>query len=193
MKRFLPVLALAILALASVNCIGGKDNAAAPSAAPSAAPAAAPATPAVAQPVKVSLRWDKPVDMDLEIWNAAGQNLIHRAFPGEEGWKAENCGADVKDGTQGEEFFLFKKTQNEDFSSGEFVVSVYFAAREENSTIDAANATVTITKADGTTESISRMVRWTPGEDQWHAVKINATTGAIVERIDRMIKLQQNE
>lgn len=158
-----------------------------------AAPAAAPTTPAApatapAAPVKVSLTWDKPVDMDLEIWKADGSQLIHRAFAGEN-WSATNCGADVSTGGEAE-FFNFVKVGEEDFSKGEYVVSIFFAGRTDPS-INEALATVTVTKADGTSEVRTRKVQWQEGQDQWHGFRIDAATGRIVEDLDKFVAITQ--
>ncbi len=160
----------------------GTIPAAEPGSEPSSTPSAS--TPATAGTVRVELSWNKPVDMDLEIWDAAGENLKKRSF--------NLCGEDVTDGTTGNtEFFDFKSFDSgDDFSSGRYVVSIYFAARSDDS-IEAAEATVTITKADGSTVVRKKVVNYEPGKDQWHAFKINAATGEI-EDIDRFIRVTTN-
>lgn len=187
MKKWQALLALTILAFATINCIPKGDQ---PAGSAPAAPAAS--APAAASPTKVTLRWDQPVDMDLEIWNASGQNLIHRAFAGEN-WTAPNCGTDVTDGTKGEEFFIFKSAGSEDFATGEYVVSIYFAQRPEGSNVTSARATVVVTKADGSTVERSRNVQWEEGQDQWHAFRIDAKTGNILEDIDKFIKIETTQ
>jgi hypothetical protein len=177
MYRSLSLLALALCIAFSFTACGKT----APGAAPSA-PAAAPANP-----VKVSLSWDKPVDMDLEIWTADGTRLINRAFPGEN-WPATNCGQDVKTGGT-PEYFTFVKVGETDFSKGEYVVSIYFAGRDDAS-ISEALATVTVTKADGSTEVRTRKIQWEQGQDQWHGFKIDAATGRIIEDLDKFITIQ---
>lgn len=141
----------------------------------------ASSTPATAGVVKIVLSWDQAVDMDLEIWNASGENLLKRAF--------NLCGEDVKDGN-GTEWFEFKDYGNDHFSTGRYIVSLYFANRPEGSTVSQATATLTITKADGTTETRQKTISWEPGRDQWHAFSIDAATGNIRNK-DQFIRVQQ--
>ncbi len=174
------VAALAILAVAALACGLGKNE---PASTPAAGNAPAASAPAAAAPVKVTLTWDKPVDMDLEIWDAKGENLVARSFV--------HCGTDVTDGTAGNEFFEFRQFGADNFSSGKFVVSVYFAARQDES-IDRARATLTIKKADGSTETRERTVDYETGKDQWHAFAIDAANGGITD-IDQFIQIQTSE
>lgn len=137
-----------------------------------------------AQPLRIELTWDEEVDMDLEIWDAAGENLLERSF--------NLCGEDVKVGSDGREWFEFKKYSDEDdYASGNYIVSLYFADRPEGSTVEQARATLTVTKTDGTTVTRTKVIDWEPGRDQWHAFSINARTGAIVDK-DRFIRVQSN-
>lgn len=141
--------------------------------------------PAVeATPVRVELTWNEEVDMDLEIWDESGENLLDRSF--------NLCGEDIKVGSGGREWFEFKKFSDEDdYASGTYIVSLYFANRPEGSTVDRASATLTVTKPDGTTVTRTKIIDWEPGRDQWHAFSLNARTGAIVDK-DRFIRVQQN-
>lgn len=164
----------------------------APTGAPTA-PTAAPTSPAGAQPVKVELSWDKPVDMDLEIWNAGGTSLVHRAFGQQTDsihFKGENCGQDITSGLAGQEYWYFKKTSDEDFTVGEYVISIFFAGME-NSGVSEATAHVTVTKPNGQTITRQRLIQWEKGKDQWHAFRINAATGDMVD-IDKIIVYTTN-
>lgn len=149
-----------------------------------------PATSAASnrQPVRVSLRWDRPVDLDLEIWDADGVHLLHRAFSQPRlNIRRENCGTDVTDG-YGEEYWFFKRTSIDDFSSGEYVVSVAFPPTSGTATT-AATATLTITQPDGSTVTRSRLVQM--GKTNWHAIKIDAATGAYTI-VDKIIEYKED-
>lgn len=137
-----------------------------------------------ARPVLVELTWDQEIDMDLEIWDAAGENLLKRSF--------NLCGEDITVGSGGREWFEFKRYSDEDdYASGNYIVSLYFAGRPEGSTVDRARATLTVTKSDGTTVTRTKVIDWEPGRDQWHAFSINARTGALVDE-DRFIRVRSN-
>lgn len=136
-------------------------------------------TPALAQGVvRVELGWDEASDLDLEIWDATGENLVVRAL-------TEN-GADITDGTQGREYFDFTG----DYDNGTYVISVYFAA--QNNAPDAAVATVVVHMANGDTVTRSQQILWDPGQDQWHAFSIDASTGDIVD-MDEFIDIETTE
>ncbi len=128
--------------------------------------------------VRVELGWDEASDLDLEIWDAAGENLVTRALTVN--------GADITDGTQGREYFDFTG----EYGTGTYVVSVYFAA--QNSAPDSAVATVIVHKANGDTETRSQQILWDPGQDQWHAFSIDAQTGDIVD-LDEFIDIETTE
>ncbi len=154
-----------------------------PTTTPGTDPGSSATTPSTAGVTRLDLTWNEKVDMDLEIWNAAGENLLDRAF--------NLCGEDVKDGTMGREWFEFKRYSDEDdYSSGTYMVSLYFAARPEGSTVEQASATITVTKPDGSTVTRQKTINWEPGRDQWHAFTINAATGAITVK-DQFIRVQQ--
>ena len=134
--------------------------------------------PAVEQGVvRVELAWTDPVDMDLEIWDAGGQAAITSA-----GLENE----DVTDGTEGSEYFDFTG----DYAEGEYVVSVYFA--EETNVVDAARVTLIVTNTSGETETYTKTISWEEGQDQWHAVKIDATTGDITV-VDEIVESEVTE
>lgn len=127
---------------------------------------------------RVVLGWDEVSDLDLEIWTSDGQSLITRAL-------TEN-GNDVMDGTSGREYFDFTG----EYGSGEYVVSIYYVATNEGP--NSTTAKVIVYKADGTTETRTAEIRWDPGLDQWHAFRIDADTGSIVD-IDEFIDIETTE
>jgi hypothetical protein len=129
--------------------------------------------------VRVELAWDDEVDMDLEIWDNQGENALFAA--------SSYAGTDVTDGS-GTEFFEFKQYGDEDFGSGKYVVSVFYAGQPEDGDIPSVPVTLTITKPDGSTETRSGTVFWEAGQDQWHAFRIDAATGA-VEDIDELVEI----
>jgi hypothetical protein len=123
-------------------------------------------------PVSVWLSWSEPVDMDLEIWDASGDSQLNSAY--------SLSGSDIGNGADGDEYFEFKRYgEYDDYSSGEYVVSVYFASFLADQ--DEARVTVTVQAADGSTETWEKTVLWDPGMDQWHAFRIDAVSGQTVE------------
>lgn len=120
--------------------------------------------------VAVWLSWDTPVDMDLEIWDAAGENMIAAA--------SEYAGQDITSGADGDEYFEFTTYRDRDFSTGEYVVSIYYWGSDDGSNPD-TEVTVTAQDADGRVQTFTKTVKWDPGYDQWHAFRIDAATGAI--------------
>lgn len=139
---------------------------------PGKIPPAVNARPASArQPVRVTLRWDKPVDLDLEIWDHTGRRFIERAF--------KLGGRDISDGSQ-PEYFEFRDYGALRFASGEFVVSVCFA-NEREPRDNQAELTLTVTLPDGRTVERTGTVYWQRGRDQWHAFRIDAVTGEITD------------
>lgn len=195
MKKVLVIVTACLAAALLFSCTHStSNNTPAPATTPATGTPSAgtPATtaPAATSPVKVTLSWDQPVDMDLEIWNSAATNLIHRAFPEQRNnWLAPNCGQDVTNGQQGKEFFIFKNCGTEDFSNGQYVISVYFAKRPDGSSIDGVFATVTIEAPGKPPVERRRKVMYAEGSDQWHVCRIDAATGAILEDIDQFIKI----
>lgn len=179
-----PVMALGLMIAASVACMGiGDKTPAAPAATPAATSttaATSAAAPTTAGVVKVTLTWDKPVDMDMEIWDGEGRNYL---FDG-----SKYCGEDVKTGGGAGEFFEFKQYGTENFAAGKYVVSIFFAARGSESH-DRSTAVVTLTKPDGSSVTRQRIVDYTPGQDQWHVFQVDAATGAMTD-IDKMITTQ---
>jgi uncharacterized protein YceK len=132
--------------------------------------------------VKVTLSWDGPSDMDLEIWDNPGDDLLFRA--------SEYIGTDIIAGDDGDEFFEFRQYGSDDYSAGSYVVSVYFANEEE--VADSATVTLTVMKADGSEVTRTGTVYWEPGRDQWHAFRIDAATGDF-EDIDEYIEIEITE
>ncbi len=128
--------------------------------------------------VRVTLGWDEPIDMDLELWDSLGENALTSAG-------LEN-GGDVTDGDTGREYLDLTG----DYATGTYVVSVYFA--EEENVVDSATATLTVYKADGSTEVRSRSIAWEKGSDQWHAFEIDAATGDIVD-VNEIVEVEVTE
>ncbi len=172
MRRLFLVSVVLVACLALVGCGSSADTG---SDAVSTGPDTSPALDGGV--VRVVLGWDEPVDMDLEIWDADGQNAVTAAG-------IEN--EDVTDGTAGTEYFDFAG----DYAEGEYVVSVYFA--EETNIADEANVILTVTKADGSTQTRSRTIAWEEGSDQWHAFKIDGATGEI-EDVDEIVETEVKE
>jgi hypothetical protein len=120
--------------------------------------------------VAVWLSWDAPVDMDLEIWDAAGESMIAAAY--------QYSGDDIQTGGVGDEYFEFSNYSDYDFSTGEYVVSAYYVGSDDGSDPD-ATVTLTTQDIDGRVQTFTKTVRWDPGYDQWHAVRIQASTGQV--------------
>ena len=118
--------------------------------------------------VSVWLSWEEPVDMDLEIWDASGDEFLLSSF--------SVFGEDVLNGALGDEYFEFRATDYDDFSSGSFVVSAYFADMEATQG-DEAWTTLSVQDVDGRVTTYSKWILWEPGYDQWHAIRIDAATG----------------
>ncbi len=127
--------------------------------------------PAGTGKVRVELTWSEPIDLDLEIWDAAGQNMVLRSF--------NKCGSDQSTGGT-PEYFVFDRYGSDNYTRGTYVVSVYFANRERPPTAS-VTAGLKITLPDGRTVRRSGVVHWERGQDQWHAFSIDAATGAITD------------
>lgn len=162
-----------------------KIKALANSSAPATTPGAA-STPAAANqpPVKVELKWDKPVDLDLEIWDEPGESLKARSF----NW----CGKDSRDGKKSGEFFVFDRYDTQDFSSGSYVISVFYKARKGHPEIDRVKAKLVVVKPDGSTVERDKVISWEEGKDQWHAIRVNAVTGEVVD-IDAFVRTKPRD
>jgi hypothetical protein len=76
-----------------------------------------------------------------------------------------------------EEYFDFNNFGADgDYSTGKFVVSIYYADYTDD---DTAVAHVEVTKADGTTSEVAEAPMDFLDDDQWHAFEIDAATGNI--------------
>lgn len=180
MRRILVLLVMLVFAVSVVGCSLGGGGATTPEKVPSGDSASqGPDTaPALEEGVvRVTLGWDEPIDLDLEIWDENGENAITSA-----GMESE----DVMNGEEGREYFDFAG----DYVSGTYVVSVYFA--EEQNVVDSAKATVTVFGPDGTTESVVTTMQWEEGKDQWHAFSIDAATGQTTT-IDQVVTIEVTE
>jgi len=118
--------------------------------------------------VTVYASWSAPEDLDLKIWDEAGDVPLFPAY--------QLNDVDVIDGSQGEEYFEFKAYDTGDYSSGKYTASVYFNGEMD---ADAADVTVTVVRPDGSSDSITNSVEWDPALDQWHALVIDAETGEV--------------
>jgi hypothetical protein len=118
--------------------------------------------------VTVYASWSAPEDLDLEIWDEAGDVPLFPAY--------QINDVDVVDGAQGEEYFEFKAYDTGDYSSGRYTASVYFNGEMD---ADPAAVTVTVVRPDGSSDSITNSVEWDPALDQWHALVVDAETGDV--------------
>ncbi len=128
--------------------------------------------------VRVELQWNKPVDLDLEIWTGDGNEAITSAG-------MENF--DSFDGTDSGEYIDFKQLSDVNLSTGTYVVSVYFA--DSDGSIPECEVRLIVTASDGTVTERTGTVYWEVGNDQWHAFSINAETGNIVD-INEYIEIE---
>jgi hypothetical protein len=122
--------------------------------------------------VAVWLSWNEPVDMDLEIWDASGEEFLTSAYA--------YSGNDLTTGGQGEEYFEFTSYAGQDFSSGEYVVSAYYVGSDSGNNPDAM-VTMTVQDVNGNVQSFTKTIKWDPGYDQWHAGRIDAGTGTFTQ------------
>ncbi len=107
----------------------------------------------------VVLQWEDPVDLDLEIWSK-DFNFVGTA-------SSLNESPDVYDGEMGEEWFVFRN----EFSSGRYVISVYFY---DVTDIFAADVSLVVYLPDGQTKKVQGSVLNYHPFDQWHALLIDA-------------------
>jgi len=133
--------------------------------------------------VAVGLAWNEPVDCDLEIWDSSGKDLELRAF--------NLYGNDVTNGSDGMEYFLFSNSSDGAYGSGSYVVSVYYAGQNESG-IEELDVYLRIITADGRQLRRQKRIFWESGKDQWHAFRIDATSGLITD-IDEFIAIQTTE
>lgn len=132
--------------------------------------------------VRVTLSWNEAADVDLEIWDADGEEtLVGPAHFGR---------TDIEKGADGDETFEFKSHDGKDFGRGQYVVSVYFA--DEETGVERANVTLTVDKRSGVTVTRTGTVYKELGRDQWHAFKIDATRGDI-EEIDAYVEITRGK
>lgn len=117
----------------------------------------------------VWLEWDEPVDMELELWDASGEEYYDVAY--------SYGGENVTTGGLEPEYFEFKNYDMEDFSSGEWVISVYFSSLDADLD-EAANVTLTLQDSSGQVTTFEKTVKWDPSYDQWHAIRLDASTGS---------------
>lgn len=122
----------------------------------------------------VALSWEESADLDLEIWTEDFELIGTACALGE--------GSDIINGAHGEEWFVFKgygssiqqgrPGSQADFSSGRYIISVYFFGPENFN--EGVEATLTIYFPDGRVEQLSREMRYSPPYDQWFAILVDA-------------------
>lgn len=174
----------------SMAACGGGTPAPAPAGPAPAAPAAAPA-PSGVSVVTVEMTWDGPKDMDLEIWDAAGEDMILRSF--------FLSGTDQTSGGT-PETFEFKKydsgnfpeqwtgSRNLDYAQGVYTVSAYF--HERSASQEATTVVLRVKKPDGSTEERRRKIEYERGKDQWHAFTVDAATGVVTD-VDKFVTIRE--
>jgi hypothetical protein len=123
---------------------------------------------AAGEVVTVYASWSAPEDLDLEIWDEAGDVPLFATYQLSE--------VDIVDGAQGEEYFEFKAYDEGDYSTGKYTASVYFNGEIDSDPVD---VTVTVVRPDGGSNSITNSVEWDPEFDQWHALVVDAETGEV--------------
>jgi hypothetical protein len=116
--------------------------------------------------VAVWMSWDADADVDLEVWDSTGNAYLGNSY--------DFGGEDVTTGGLGDEYFEFVNHGSDgDFGSGSYVVSAYFV----DGTASETDVTLTVQAADGSVETYTRTVEWSPPHDQWHVVRIDAASG----------------
>ncbi len=115
----------------------------------------------------VVLSWSGDHDLDLEIWSEDFEFIDNAAFIGES--------PDIGHGDEGEEWFVFRRYAVGDYSTGRYIVSPYFFGPQTDAEV---RAVVTIHLPDGSTETVSRSLRYAPPYDQWFALLVDADRGA---------------
>jgi hypothetical protein len=123
----------------------------------------------------VVLSWEGNIDLDLEIWTEDFQYID---------LASELCESpDITNGTRGEEWFVFEgqyvdfEGKEIDFTTGRYVVSVYYHGPEPDDGMGEVDAEITIALPDGTMDKIQiKELLYSPPYDQWFAVLIDVET-----------------
>jgi hypothetical protein len=131
-----------------------------------------PDEPTDSDAVAVSLSWGEDVDLDLEIWDEDGEEYLASAW-----WYDSD---DVTDGSDNETFD-FTDQEGRDFGESTYTVSVLYADRDSGVDIPEVPVTLTVEDASGEREIVSGTVYWDADRVQWHAFRIGAQTGEIVD------------
>jgi hypothetical protein len=124
----------------------------------------------------VTLDWEAPVDMDLEIWDVEGTQQLSAA------WQQ---GEDVTTGGEGTETFEFVDFEEGDFSTGEYTVFVYMA--DDMGHTEEAEFEVNVTDADGDVTTYTEMLSAEVPNNLWRGFKIDAATGEILEELNEYV------
>jgi hypothetical protein len=124
----------------------------------------------------VTLDWESPLDLDLEIWDAAGTQQMSAA------WQQ---GDDITSGGEGTETFEFIDFEEGDYSTGEYTVFVYIA--DDMGFTEEAEFEVNATDADGNVTTYTEAVSSEVPNNLWRGFKIDAATGEIVEELNEYV------
>lgn len=129
---------------------------------------------------RVTVSWSEDVDLDLEIWNEDGTEMLTKS------WELVRMD---EYGTGSEEYFDFKDYgDGGDYSTGSYVVSVYFADYGED---EDAGPHVDWIDPDGDPQTRVTAMDYF-GNDQWHVIRIDAATGES-EDIDEFVDAVSTE
>ncbi len=128
----------------------------------------------------VTLDWESPVDLDLEIWDVEGTQQMGAA------WQQ---GDDITTGGEGTETFEFISFEEGDFSgdysTGEYTVFVYVA--DAMGYTEEAEFEVNVTDAGGAVTTFTETVSADVPNNLWRGFKIDAATGDILEEFNEYV------
>lgn len=121
----------------------------------------------------VVLNWEGEADLDLEIWTADFEFIGAAPFIGDS--------PDITQGSQGEEWFAFTRYETADngemadYSSGKYLVAVYYYGPEPADGIGETEATIGVYYPDGSSEIYLIEDLWySPPYDQWFTLLVDA-------------------
>lgn len=114
----------------------------------------------------VVLRWDKDIDMDLEIWSH-DFHFLTRSY-----WQGESH--DIFSGFEGEEWFVFKDYGDYDYSQGQYMVSVY---NHGMSWTEDVEVSLIVMFPDGEELMIQQELAPFYPYHQWFALEIDVVSG----------------
>lgn len=110
----------------------------------------------------VVLSWDQAVDLDLEIWDG------DLSFLGRAAWYGDSY--DVFDGRTGEEWFVFKNHYDHDYSTGQYIVSIY---QHDSALTTTCEAKLTVFLPTGEEFILQQQLQNIFPYSQWFAVLID--------------------